>query len=150
MTSSVSPLPQTTPAPQVAIAILHRPHQVLMQLRDNIPGIAYPGYWGFFGGHLDPGETPEEALVRELLEEIGYQVPESEFFGHYSEPWVIRNVFTVPLTVEPETLLLMEGWDMGLFSVEDIQRGDLYSSKADQVRPLAPPHQGRTNLIRLG
>jgi hypothetical protein len=43
--------------PQVAIAILYRQDQFLLQLRDNIPNIAYPGHWGFFGGHLDPGTT---------------------------------------------------------------------------------------------
>ncbi|NEQ86119.1 MAG: NUDIX domain-containing protein, partial [Moorea sp. SIO2I5] len=49
---------------QVAIAILYRQGQFLMQLRDNIPGILYPGLWGLFGGHIEPGETPIEALKR--------------------------------------------------------------------------------------
>lgn len=33
---------------QVAIAILYRPGQFLLQLRDDIPGILYPAHWGFF------------------------------------------------------------------------------------------------------
>ena len=56
---------------EVAIAILYQEDKFLMQLRDNIPGIFYPGYWGLFGGHLEPGETPDIAVKREVIEEIG-------------------------------------------------------------------------------
>lgn len=59
----------------VAIAILYRDNKFLMQLRDNIPTIVYPGYWAFFGGHIEPGETPEVAVRREVLEEINYTLP---------------------------------------------------------------------------
>jgi 8-oxo-dGTP diphosphatase len=31
----------------------------------------YPNVWDIFGGHLEPGEEPEQALVRELEEELG-------------------------------------------------------------------------------
>ena len=48
-------------AVEVALAMLHRDDRWLMQLRDEIPGIIAPGCWGLFGGHLDPGETPEQA-----------------------------------------------------------------------------------------
>ncbi|MCJ8282766.1 MAG: NUDIX domain-containing protein, partial [Rivularia sp. ALOHA_DT_140] len=69
----------------VAIAILYRENKFLMQLRDNIPTIPYPGYWAFFGGHIEPGETPEIALRREIIEEINYTLPEKiTKFGCYS------------------------------------------------------------------
>jgi len=32
-----------------------------------------PGVWNFFGGHVDPGETPQQALLRELSEEAGIE-----------------------------------------------------------------------------
>jgi 8-oxo-dGTP diphosphatase len=32
-----------------------------------------PGVWNFFGGHVDPGETPRQALLRELSEEAGIE-----------------------------------------------------------------------------
>lgn len=126
---------------EVAIAIIYTKDQFLMQLRDNIPGIIYPGCWGFFGGHIDPGETPEQSVNRELLEEINYLPPQLSLFHCYSDADVIRHVFHAPLTVGLEQLVLGEGWDMGLLTIEDIRAGECYSQKADQVRPLGRPHQ---------
>lgn len=126
---------------EVAIAILHTADGFLMQLRDNIPGIIYPGCWGFFGGHLDPGETPEVAVKRELQEEIGYLPPVISEFRCYSDSQVIRHVFQAPLTVELDQLVLGEGWDLGLLTAQEISKGESYSHVAGQVRPLGRPHQ---------
>lgn len=126
---------------EVAIAILHTADRFLMQLRDNIPGIIYPGCWGFFGGHLDPGETPEVAVKRELQEEIGYLPPVISEFRCYSDSQVIRHVFQAPLIVELDQLVLKEGWDLGLLTPQEISKGESYSAVAGQVRPLGRPHQ---------
>jgi 8-oxo-dGTP diphosphatase len=126
---------------QVAIAILHCENKFLMQLRDNIPNIVYPGYWGLFGGHLEPGETPEIAVQREVLEEIGYQLPIVSKFGNYDDEKVIRHVYHAPLTVEPDQLVLMEGWDFGLVTPEEIAQGERFSDRANQIRPLTATTQ---------
>ena len=44
----------------------------VMQLRDALPHIFYPGHWGCFGGAVGPGEAPLAALERELEEELEY------------------------------------------------------------------------------
>lgn len=126
---------------EVAIAILYSSDRFLMQLRDDIPGIFYPGHWGFFGGHLDPGETPEAAVKRELWEEINYTPPWISKFGCYGDAKVRRHVFHAPLIVELEQLVLKEGWDMGLLTPEQIKAGCCYSPKARQIRPIGTPHQ---------
>jgi 8-oxo-dGTP diphosphatase len=126
---------------EVAIAILHRDNQFLMQLRDNIPTIVYPGYWAFFGGHIEADETPEDAVQREVLEEIGYVMPSIEKFGIYPNEIAIRHVFHAPLKVELAELVLTEGWDMGFLTLEDIAKGECFSAIANQVRPLSPMHQ---------
>ena len=126
---------------QVAIAILYRENRFLMQLRDNDPRIVHPGCWGFFGGHIEPGESPEIAVQRELIEEIGYAMPSVARFRDYADEKVIRHVFYAPLIVELRNLVLMEGWDLGLLSTEDIIRGECFSNLANQVRPLGTMHR---------
>ena len=126
---------------QVSLAILYRDGKFLSQLRDNKPDIIHPGIWGLFGGHLEPGETPENALRREVLEEIGYQVTDVKEFGCYSDPQVCRYVFSAPLTVDLSQLVLNEGWDMKLLSPSDIQAGECYSERAGMVRSLGVTHQ---------
>ncbi len=126
---------------EVAIAILYHDNQFLMQLRDNIPTIAFPGYWGLFGGHIEPGEDPETAVQRELVEEIGYVMPSVEKFGIYPNEIAVRHVFHTPLKVSLAELTLTEGWDMGLLTQEDIMRGEHFSAIADQVRPIGAMHQ---------
>lgn len=130
-----------TAKPEVAIAILQQNHQFLMQLRDDIPGIAYPGHWGFFGGHLEPGESPAIAIRRELLEEIGYAPPRLDFFCRMETEQSIRYVFHGFLTVPVAALELNEGWDLDLVTVADVDKGRRFSAKANQERPMGDPHR---------
>ncbi|MEE3719572.1 NUDIX hydrolase [Tumidithrix elongata RA019] len=132
---------ENKPQKLVAIAILRYQDRFLMQLRDDIPTIVHPGCWSMFGGHIEADETPEFAMQRELLEEIGYAPPKLELVGCYPTEVAKRHVFFAELSVGLEALELHEGWDMDLLTIEDIARGDRYSEKAKQVRPLAVPHQ---------
>lgn len=125
----------------VAIAILYQDDRFLLQLRDDKPNIVYPGYWAMFGGHLEPGEDADDAVQRELLEEIGYAPDRLTHFGCYSDTKIIRHVYHGLLTVSLDDLVLGEGWDMDWFTAVDIRRGDRYSHQAKTIRPLGPPHQ---------
>lgn len=54
-----------------AWAIIHSvPTQTFLFGRRS-SAVRKPGVWNFFGGHLAVHETPEEALLRELAEELG-------------------------------------------------------------------------------
>lgn len=125
----------------VAMAILYQKQRFLMQLRDDIPGIVYPGCWGLFGGYLEPGETPEAGLKREVEEEINYTVISPIKLGCYNNDKVIRHIYHAPLKVPVKDLTLNEGWDLNLVSLQDIHRGSCYSEKARQERPLGNIHQ---------
>jgi ADP-ribose pyrophosphatase YjhB (NUDIX family) len=69
------------PIPAASIAVF-RDGKVLLALR------ARPRLWSLPGGRIEPGETAEQAALRELLEEVGV---ESEIVGPAGEREVTRS-----------------------------------------------------------
>lgn len=65
-------VPDALLLPVVAVALVDREGRVLLQQRP--PGRSMAGLWEFPGGKVEPGETPEAALIRELQEELGIDV----------------------------------------------------------------------------
>ena len=122
---------------EVALALLRRDGRWLMQLRDQIPTIVSPGCWGLFGGHLDPGETPEQALRRELVEEISWQPPELELVMVHHIHRRTAHVYRAELSVPLAQLTLLEGLDMALVSSEELLAGSIWSTHLGTHRPLA-------------
>ena len=67
----------TNERPAVAgVVLLRHDGAALLQHRDNVPHIQDPGIWVFPGGHVEPGETPEEGARREVVEETLYRCGE--------------------------------------------------------------------------
>ena len=58
-----------------ACALLDADNRVLIAQRP--PGKAMAGLWEFPGGKVEPGETPEDAVIREMAEELGVMVTKS-------------------------------------------------------------------------
>lgn len=67
----------------VAAAVITRPDGSVL-LGQRAPDTFYPGYWEFPGGKVEPGETPRDALIRELDEELGMRVDTAY-------PWITRE-----------------------------------------------------------
>jgi len=59
----------------VAVALVDADRRVLIAQRPE--GKAMAGLWEFPGGKVEPGETPEAALIRELEEELGISTKEA-------------------------------------------------------------------------
>ena len=63
-------------------------------------GKVMAGYWEFPGGKIEPGELPEEALVRELAEELGILVVRADFWRSITHTYphgrIMLHVFFVP------------------------------------------------------
>jgi len=76
----------------------------LMQLRDDKPGIFYPDHWGLFGGGVEEGESSQDALHRELQEELSYDFDSIRYFTKMDFCFesigaknVVREFYEVPL-----------------------------------------------------
>jgi len=68
---------------QVSAAVIEGPDgEFLMASRPA--GKVYAGWWEFPGGKVEPGETPRQALDRELREELGLEVRQAY-------PWIVRE-----------------------------------------------------------
>ena len=67
----------------VAAAVILRPDGSFL-LGQRAPDTFYPGYWEFPGGKVEAGETPHDALVRELHEELEIGVLRAT-------PWIVRE-----------------------------------------------------------
>jgi 8-oxo-dGTP pyrophosphatase MutT (NUDIX family) len=111
----------------VAAALLVTPEgRYLMQHRDDLPHIMLPGHWACFGGTIEPGETPEAALRRELVEEIEFRPREVVAFTEMvvllplDPPRRDRmSFFAVPIvTSDLDRMVLHEGQGKALFTAE--------------------------------
>lgn len=71
----LAPAPHQLLLPVVAAALVDADGRILLQQRPQ--GKSMAGLWEFPGGKIEPGETPEAALIRELAEELGISVSAS-------------------------------------------------------------------------
>jgi 8-oxo-dGTP pyrophosphatase MutT (NUDIX family) len=68
-----------------ACAIFFRDGRVLLGRRSPAKRF-YPERWDLIGGHMEPGETAEQALVRECREEFGVTPTRFAPLGHMTVP----------------------------------------------------------------
>ncbi|MEB3317377.1 MAG: NUDIX domain-containing protein [Cyanobacteriota bacterium] len=126
---------------EVSLAMVEKDGQWLLQLRDDLDWIVAPGCWGLFGGHIEPGESPEVALRRELLEEISWPVDTLHYWFAHRGAERILHFFSATLLTPLDSLCLREGQDMVLASVDALRQGTIWSPALGEFRPLAPSLQ---------
>ena len=115
--------------------------KVLMQLRDFDSRIRHPGTWSYFSGSIKIGEKPEQAVRRELLEEIGYVAGEITELGRLliaEMNNLVSYTYCCTLDRPLDQLRLNEGVEMTLVSPEEIVGKRIYSQSLKQFFPVAP------------
>ncbi len=72
--ADLPPLPREVPPFYAGVVIWGRSGDLLLQQRDNIPGISSPGMISTFGGGGEEGETAIQCAVREIREETNLEI----------------------------------------------------------------------------
>ncbi len=88
-------------------------------LQRRLPGTHHAGLWEFPGGKVDRGETPREALCRELAEELALPLDPASAAplgftdepGAEGRPGLVLLLFAAPLAAAPQAQMGQEwGW----------------------------------------
>ncbi|MBF0423427.1 MAG: (deoxy)nucleoside triphosphate pyrophosphohydrolase [Magnetococcales bacterium] len=117
-------------------------------LSQRRPTDSFPLHWEFPGGKLQPGETPEQALVRELKEELGITVLDPQpwyFVSHsYATFHLLMLIFQCSrFEGEPQAI---EVHRFGWFSLEEMSRLTFPPADLPVLRimgaAVAPVHSG--------
>jgi len=104
----------------VAAAIpVHKNGQILLHHRDDFNWIPHPNTWSCFGGAVEKGESIEEAMIREIKEEIDFDVLSYQHFLSHNIPNGVMHVYLIYIDKDIDELTLSEGQDFGYFDFED-------------------------------
>ncbi|NTV01505.1 MAG: NUDIX domain-containing protein [Chlorobiaceae bacterium] len=128
-----------------SIILTNSRREVLLLLRDDIPEIPYPNMWDLPGGHVEPDETPESCIVREMLEEIETDVAGCRLIRVYDFPDRFEHIFLMEFEADAGTIPLHEGQCLRWFAAHelpglplaygfDLVLNDFFSSAGDIPR----------------
>ncbi|MTN80547.1 NUDIX domain-containing protein [Turicibacter sanguinis] len=79
----------------VGAIILSEADEVLCALRS--PEMSLPNYWEFPGGKIEVGESIQEAVIREIKEELNCEIEAFDIFNDYTHEYehIFVNLITV-------------------------------------------------------
>jgi 8-oxo-dGTP diphosphatase len=120
-------MPEIARVRTVSALLTDEQGKLVIQLRDNKPGLPFPNCWSTLGGRIEHGETPEQAIQRELVEEIEF-CPPVRYWKTVDLQYQVRgnrmisevSVFVGPLGRPVAEVRLREGQRLGSFGPDEI------------------------------
>ncbi len=103
--------------------IILSPNKILLFHRDDIPTIRSPDCWQLVGGGIEEGETPEQGLIREVKEEVCYDLKDFKFMakikGQLGEDVWVYVAFVGKEEENKFSLGPGEGQEIGWFTLDE-------------------------------
>jgi 8-oxo-dGTP pyrophosphatase MutT (NUDIX family) len=107
-----------------ALIVLYDQNKRILLQHRTMDAERLPDYWAFFGGGIKNGEKPVEAVKRETMEELQYELKNPILF--LERDFKLPNaeghlyIFVEPFYGDKESLKLCEGQGWGWFSIDEI------------------------------
>ncbi len=124
-----SPMSDLTYYRGVSAILVNSQGKILLQLRDDRPDLNYPNCWTTLGGGVEDGESFDEAVRRELLEEIEIDLPVRLWKVQNYEAELMKGKYSVDLhtyigkiDLPVSEIKLNEGQRLGYFGIEDLDK----------------------------
>lgn len=124
-------------AVDVAVALVWQGGRLFLQRRDP-HGAVLPGCWELPGGKVESGESPAEALRRELREELGLDAPDLRPLAPIEHAYPDQRIRLHPFQLQACGQLrttLAWGW----FTPEEAMKLPLPEANLPLIRGLRPP-----------
>jgi 8-oxo-dGTP pyrophosphatase MutT (NUDIX family) len=111
----------------VGAILISNDNRFLLQKRDDIKGIYFPGYWGLFGGEIENLEMPEDSIQREIFEELGVFFDDFEYFlelqfrsPNFDNKLHKRIYYKCRTTKSEQDFTLGEGAELRYFAIGEL------------------------------
>ena len=105
----------------VCAAVIRKNGKILLTTRPT--GTHLAGMWEFPGGKIEPGETPNECLRREIIEELGIEVMplDTMFFINHDYPGKSVNIRFIRCLTDAEIPTIgLEGQQVRWYSPDEL------------------------------
>lgn len=113
------------------LALVSRGDQILLARSPHFPEPFYSTLAGF----VDPGETLEQCVIREVLEEVGIKVKNMRYFG--SQPWPLSHSIMIGFSCE---------WEEGIIQIDPAEIEDAAWFDLTNL-PQLPPLYSLSRLL---
>lgn len=123
---------------EVVGAIVRRPGQILITQRPDSAEMG--GLWEFPGGKVEPGESYEQALKREMMEELGVEVEVGNLYStaeYIKPPATLVRLFFYNCRLVSGELTLLWGQNLRWVTPDELDSYDFPPADAELVERLS-------------